>query len=453
MPMRPQTILQAVGPLLIIAAGVAAFTWLQSLGIPPATSPVTDKPPTVRTRVLGPPRQRFEIRIGGRVVPHREVTLSAEVTGRVIARPDDLRAGRHVSKGTLLLQIDPVDYKLELRKITSQLVGIDLDLEQLTTESSGIQELVALAEEDLALAAKELARIESLLDRKVTTPADRDRAKRVELEARNSLRELENQQNLLPLRRRQLAAQRQVLVAQQQHTNRDIARTRIVAPFDGLLTLDGAEVGDFVQPGDVLLKIEEAAVAEIECQLRADDLDWLKDSQATANDSKDSGSPYEVPDVAATVTHRDDPNRWIGRLTRFRGQGVDPRTRTVPCRVRVERRREPETAEGSSILMRGMYVTVTLPVVPQTRLIEIPAEAVRPDGQVWSVGGDRLVIHRVTIARVLQRSVLIRADSTDLKPDDHVIVSPLATTYQGMPVRERLKDPPPDGREEGSPSP
>ena len=69
MPMRPQTILQAVGPLLIIAAGIAAFTWLQSLGIPPATSPVTDKPPTVRTRVLGPPRQRFEIRIGGRVVP------------------------------------------------------------------------------------------------------------------------------------------------------------------------------------------------------------------------------------------------------------------------------------------------------------------------------------------------------------------------------------------------
>ena len=103
--------------------------------------------------------------------------------------------------------------------------------------------------------------------------------------------------------------------------------------------------------------------------------------------------------------------------------------------------------------MRGMYVTVTLPVVPQTQLIEIPAEAVRPDGQVWSVGGDRLVIHRVTVARVLQRSVLIRADSTDLKPDDHVIVSPLATTYQGMPVRERPKDPPSDGHEEGSPSP
>ena len=53
--MRRQTILQAVGPLLIVAAGVAAFTWLQTLGVRPATSPVADKPPPVRTRVLGPP--------------------------------------------------------------------------------------------------------------------------------------------------------------------------------------------------------------------------------------------------------------------------------------------------------------------------------------------------------------------------------------------------------------
>ena len=451
--MRRQTILQAVGPLLIVAAGVAAFNWLQTLGVRPATSPVADKPPPVRTRVLGPPRNQFEIRIGGRVVPRREVTLSAEVTGRVIARPDDLRAGRHVSRGTLLLQIDPVDYGRELRKITSQLAGIDLDLEQLTTESTGIQKLVALAEEDLALATRDLARVESLLERKVNTPADRDRAKRAELEARNSLRELEHQQTLLPLRRRPLEPQRQVLVAQQQHTNRDITRPRIVAPFDGLLTLDGAEVGDFVQPGDTLLKIEEAAVVEIECQLRADELAWLRDSRTAANDVGKITSPFEVPDVAVTVTYQDITNRWKGRLTRFRGQGVDPRTRTVPCRVLVARRRDSQTATGSSLLMRGMYVTVALPVVPKTPLIEIPTEALRPDGQVWSVSNDRLVIHRVEVVRVLRDSVLIRADSTRLTPDDHVVISPLATTYDGMTVRVRKTGASSGQGDEGRPSP
>ena len=174
-----------------------------------------------------------------------------------------------------------------------------------------------------------------------------------------------------------------------------------MAPFDGLLTLDGAEVGDFVQPGDTLLKIEEAAVVEIECQLRADELAWLRDSRTAANDVGKITSPFEVPDVAVTVTYQDITNRWKGRLTRFRGQGVDPRTRTVPCRVLVDRRRDSQTAMGSSLLMRGMYVTVALPVVPKTPLIEIPTEALRPDGQVWSVSNDRLVIHRVEVVRVL----------------------------------------------------
>ena len=81
-----------------------------------------------------------------------------------------------------------------------------------------------------------------------------------------------------------------------------------------------------------------------------------------------------------------------------------------------------------------MYVTVTLPVRLQTPLIEIPAEAVRPDGQVWSVRSDRLIVHRILIARTLQNSVLVKAELTNLKPADPVVISPLAIAYEGMPV-------------------
>ena len=85
--------------------------------------------------------------------------------------------------------------------------------------------------------------------------------------------------------------------------------------------------------------------------------------------------------------------------------------------------------------MRGMYVTVTLPVRLQTPLIEIPTEAVRPDGQVWAVRGDRLVVHRIPIARTLQNSVLVHAELTSLKPADPVVISPLAIAYDGMAVQ------------------
>ena len=247
----------------------------------------------------------------------------------------------------------------------------------------------------------------------------------------------------MPVLRQQLQTQRKGLLAQQEQARRNLERTRLVAPFDGLLTHDATEVGDFVQPGDILLKIEETAVVEIECQLRSDQLDWLRDSRSA--DGEDN--PFEVPVVAAIVTSQDSPDPWRGRLTRFRGQGVDPHTRTVPCRVLVERRQHEKQ---SAALMRGMYVTVTFPVRPKTRLIEIPAEAVRADGQVWSVSDNRLVVHRIKAARVLKHAVLVRADETRLKTDDRVVVSPLVTTFDGMPVIERRAVTTPEKPTDGS---
>ena len=433
--MRYQTILQAAGPLLIVAAGMIGFTWLKSLDLRPATSPSSARSPLVRIQRLGDPREQFEITVGGRVVPSREVTLSAEVSGQIVARPAALRAGRHVTEGTLLLQLDPADYELKLQEIDSQLDGIDLELEQLAAESRGIKALATLAEEDELLASRELDRKETLLQNGATTPADRDRARRELLDARNALGELENRRELLPIRRQRMGATRQGLVARRQRVRRDLDRTRIIAPFDGLLTLERVEVGDFVRPGDVLLKIEEAAVVEIACQLRADDLHWLRDSRDSSDAGGRTASPFEVPDAAVTVSLRGSPGQWTGRLTRFEGQGVDPQTRTMPCRIRVERQRNRETPADTSVLMRGMFVTVTLPIHPQSRLIEIPSAALRPDGQVWSVSGNRLVIHRIKIARTLPDSVLVRAESTDLNPEDDVVVSPLAITYEGMEVR------------------
>ena len=254
--MRRQTLLQAAGPLLIVVLGIAAFLWLKSLDRQPATSTVSTPRPLVQTLPLGPPRGQFEITIGGRVVPSREVTLSAEVNGQIIARPDTLRAGRHVTQGTLLVQIDPADHELVLQEITSQLDGVDLELKQLDVEARGLRELALLAEEDVKLAAQELQRLTGLLQSRAATPAGRDRAERDWLDARIALGQLGNQQELLPARRARLAARRQGLIARQERARRDLARTRIVAPFNGLLAFDNVEVGDFVRTGDVLLKLE-----------------------------------------------------------------------------------------------------------------------------------------------------------------------------------------------------
>jgi hypothetical protein len=48
----------------------------------------------------------------------------------------------------------------------------------------------------------------------------------------------------------------------------------------------------------------------------------------------------------------------------------------------------------------------------------------------------KLRVHLPKIAKVLSDSVLVPADSTDLKPGDRLIVTPLRTALDGMAVRE-----------------
>ena len=440
--MRLKSLLQAIGPLLIIAAGAAAFALLDSLRARPDTRPPDSKPPPVRTIVLGALQQTFEIEVPGQVVPRREVTLAAEVPGRIVTRPEAVRAGRHVAQGTLLLQLDPGDYERAIQTAQLQVRAVDLEIERLNTETAGVVALVALGTEDLRLAGEELERIELLFEKKTATRSDRDRARRSELAARYQLRTLQNQHDLLPVRRRQLLSKRDRLLTELQQARKNLERTRIRAPFDGLLTLATAEVGDFVQAGDVMLKIEETAVVEIECRLRADDLHWLRNSVTSSDTKKHPGNPYEVPEVTARVTYR-EANRvhhFSGRLKRFSGKGIDPRTRTIPCRVIVPRPQLDPTTARPTVLMRGMYVTVTLAVSPRTRLIAIPAEAVQPNRQTWSVVDNTLVIHQLDVARVLSDSVLVPAAGTELRPGHRVIVSPLKIAYDGMPVRERAAE-------------
>ena len=457
--MSLKSLLQATGPLLIVAAGAAAFALLTSLRARPDSDPPETKPPPVRTIVLPAARQEFVIEVPGQVVPRREVTLAAEVPGRVVTRPDNIRAGRHVARDTLLVQLDPGDYELAIKTAQLEVRAVDLEIDRLNTETTGIVALVGLGTEDLKLAGLELERIELLLKQKTATTSDRDRAKRSELAARNQLQTLKNQHDLLPIRRRQLLSKRDRLVTELHQARRNLERTRIRAPFDGLLTLATAEVGDFVQAGDVMLKIEETAAVEIECRLRTDDLHWLRDSVAS-RDTKpdaepDSTSRYEVPEVSATVTYRESGrvHRFAGRLTRFTGKGIDPRTRTIPCRVIVPRLQDTPQAGEPTVLMRGMYVTVSLKASPETPLIAIPAEAVRPNRQAWSVVDNKLVIHPLDVARVLSDSVLVPAASTELGPGDRVVISPLKIAYNGMPVRERAaeKSSRESGPREGSP--
>jgi len=372
------------------------------------------------------------------VVPYREIRVTAEVAGRIVAKNDGLRSGRFVAAQTALLTIDPAPYRLELEKLDHEAKQIDLEQRRSELQLEHNEKQTTLAERRLELALQELIRLDRLKDRNALTKAVRDRAEQTSLEIQIDLALLQGQRELLPLQQAGIQSRRGLITVQKKQAELNLSRTGITAPLDAIVTADLQEVGGFVLPGDHLLTLQDLSHFEVSCRLRSDDLLWLLDSGRSADQDPSLEAALQLPEVPARVIFRTSGRTltWQGRLARTDGTGFDTTTRTLACRVVVDRphRANPSWPAG---LINGMFVEVEMDVTPATALLSIPREALQPDGQVWVVDEGQLTVHRVQPVQVTDTVLLLRADRTELKAADRVVISTLSTAFDGMDVRER----------------
>ncbi len=209
-------ILRIMLPVLVLAAGVGGFLALSSLGrMPTRTHPRSPPPPPlVETVSVENYDQGIDIETDGLVVPYREINVSAEVAGRIKFKADICRAGNYVREGTLLLEIDPIDYELEVRRLTKEWEQAKVMSGELDVEAANTEELISLADEEVKLQRRELERLRSLSGNRFVSDSKVDEAARGELTARNALMRLRSQLRLLTTRRARLIQGQELVAAQ-----------------------------------------------------------------------------------------------------------------------------------------------------------------------------------------------------------------------------------------------
>lgn len=438
-------------PIGILILGLVAFAVLRSTKAAPQNQRTQAVAPMVETVVVQPHTGGLEITVDGLVVPHREIDLAAEVTGRIAKRSDKCRAGTFVTAGTPLVEIDPRDYELEAERLRRELSQAAVQIEELDVEVSNTKALVRVAKEQYNLQRKDLLRQEQLASRKIISDSELEQTKRDELSALNSVIQLENQLQLLNTRRNRLVNAHDLCQSQLEKAQLDLARTKVVAPIDGVIIREMIEEDSYVQKGTSLVKIEDTSAVEVKCNLRMEDLYWLW-AQSNEMPEGDAGSitrDYQIPRAPVHVEYELGGRRytWEGVLSRFDGIGLDERTRTVPCRVLVPKPREVLRVEGSGdpafssvgppALVRGMYVTVNVHAQPRMTLLEIPHRALQPGNRVWQVVDGKLAIRKVRVADANDDLVLIYADESGLQPGMKLVCTPLAVAVDGMAVEEQ----------------
>ena len=438
-----------LAPVVILAVGFAAFRAFGGRDAQERETGAGDTAAPIETVVINEFVESFTIEVDGEATPFRLVTLSAEVPGRISMMSPMSRTGNFVPEGAHLFRIDPTDFEIAVDRLTAQVRQAKAELAGVDIDSAGTQTLIDLAREELAIEARQIARLEGLAERGAASDRDLDAARAQELTKRNALRSLENELLNLAQKKIQLEATRNLAFAQLEQAEADRKRTRVTSPLNSTVVEGYVEQGDYVRVGDPLVRLSDSSRVEVRCSLQADELAWIMMQRSIEPCPGGDRSPLEPPCVRVEV-HFDFQGKvliWDGELSRYGGAGLDPTTRMLDCYVLVDQSQQPQLADeradsqpdiALTALVSGMYVSVHIPIRTGAPLLRIPDVAVRPGGKVWVARERELHIVEIDIAETVGDSVLVRSDPTGLQHGDRVIVSPLPAVENGMPVEEHV---------------
>ena len=116
-------------PVAMLAIGGYAYQKL-SVEVEKETEPPAEKK-MIRTRVVELHAQDYPVVIkkNGIVQPHNQVTLSAEVTGKVVRISPSFEVGSYFSAGDVLVELDDRDYRNAVAMTEAQCDGAEAALE------------------------------------------------------------------------------------------------------------------------------------------------------------------------------------------------------------------------------------------------------------------------------------------------------------------------------------
>lgn len=399
-----------VAPLALLAAAVSVFMALGTVEPPKrpdpdmsrngrlqALSPIRIEP----IKLLDPTETPLFLSVDGTVVPFEEANVAAEVSGRIISKSEKCEAGGFVKQGEILMKIDPEDYQLEVQRLSQQKDQEYQRLQELDQEMLNSQKLIDVAQQDVKIQEREIRRLESLPSG-FASRTEIDQANRALLAATQQLVSLENQLKIQRKQRTRIESGEKLAATQLQAAEVNLRRTHVRAPIDGIVVTEQVDVNTFVTRGSPLVTIENTSKVEVSTSLRMDQLYWILD-QVDIEETKTSVG-YDLPETDAIIEFEVSgrhgmTHQWNGKLLSYDGIGLDPKTRTVPVRVIVDRPSEFIHQGESSIpshsttpLVRGMFVRVRLMIRPKTQLYVIPTKALQPGNRIYEFTPDDSVL-------------------------------------------------------------
>lgn len=226
------------------------------------------------------------------------VDITPEVTGQAVSVP--VKANQRVAKGDLLFAVDPGNYEIAVRTAQAE---VYLQMAHVESLRSEIREALAKkkkAQTDADYYTREVQRLENLREKSAVSQSQLDDMRHKRDAAVDEVAALEqdyrrigialNYDLSLPTEKHPFYT---AAVAQLDKAKLDLARTRVVAPMDGVITNKSVNQGDLVSPGRPVMTLVQADGLWVDANLKETELTHVR-----------VGQPVEVHfDVYPGVTY------------------------------------------------------------------------------------------------------------------------------------------------------
>jgi RND family efflux transporter MFP subunit len=291
--------------------------------------------------------------------------------------------GGFFDAGEVLFEVDPTDYKIALELASAA---------------------VAKAVSEVTFAQKDYDRQLDLKQRQSVSQALEDEAlKRLQF-AKASYREA---------------------AARLESAQRDLARTRVVAPYQGRVRSEKIDVGQYVLKGVAVAKLYATDYAEVRLPIQDQDLAYLNVTLSDQGIAKTAR-----PKVSLRANFAGEVQRWEGEVVRTEGE-IDVVTRMVNLVARIK---SPyQTSVGGAPLAVGLFVEAEILGKRLPGVVKLPRTALRGDSAVFLIDAEQRL--RRASVKVIRREgdwVLINEGLSD---GDRVCLSAMEDGVEGMQVR------------------
>lgn len=313
----------------------------------------------------------FTVRTQGTVRPLTETIVSAEVSGTMTNVSPKFNAGGVFGPGETLARIDPTNYTVAVEKAEALVTQRQIEYDG----AEKLRQSGYRAEAELASAAAALASAQAELVR----------------------------------------------------ARRDLERTYIRLPYEGIVRSRDSDLGQFVNTGTRLGVVFATDFAEVRLPLTDGDLSVV-DLPDAAEVNQAGG--VLGPAVRLTAVQRGKLVEWDARIVRSEGV-VDENSRVTYAVARIE---DPYRlhSDGDPLPM-GTFVTAMIEGGSIDGIIRVPRTALRGSDELIFVDDEsRIRIRQVDIVRSDAEFVYVSAGAT---PGDRIVVTSLESPVNGTRVR------------------